>query len=214
MMMMTDQIRTAISRIPVSGSDEAAVTRVVAGLTLELVWHWDQWSVRIAGSTYPLAGFSRDSTALAGLTPQQVAEVVAVTREMGAVLMTYRAEREEAARAAETAKLERRRAELRTSTAWEVVRRANGHAHVVAKTDLVGYTGGVSRDQEPRAAGGICVVEHCVCGDTRKRNENAGFVEQGDWGLRIEDLLEGRASALADAELERRYRDALARAGL
>lgn len=47
------------------------------------------------------------------------------------------------------------------------------------------YTGGVATGgrypQEPRAAGGICIVDYCACGAMRRTNTNAGYVERGPW---------------------------------
>lgn len=57
------------------------------------------------------------------------------------------------------------------------------HQHKADKTrqEFRAYTGGVSRDQEPRAHGGCCIVDRCRCGAYRKTNSNAGYLELGPW---------------------------------
>lgn len=59
----------------------------------------------------------------------------------------------------------------------------NKHKHRAIKgaSEVRCYSGSVSRDQEPRAAGGVCIVEQCLCGAYRKTNSNGGFVERGAW---------------------------------
>jgi hypothetical protein len=55
------------------------------------------------------------------------------------------------------------------------------HKHTASKTDTRGYTGSVSRDENRAAHGGVCEVETCACGYTRRTNVNGRHVEQGNW---------------------------------
>ena len=57
------------------------------------------------------------------------------------------------------------------------------HTHRIKTSETRGYTGGVSQRQEPRAAGGICVVDTCSCGAMRRTNRNQGYQERGAWTL-------------------------------
>lgn len=39
----------------------------------------------------------------------------------------------------------------------------------------------VASDENRAAHGGICRIEYCCCGATRRTNINGSHVEQGDW---------------------------------
>lgn len=58
------------------------------------------------------------------------------------------------------------------------------HRHKAATEYVGAYTGGITdpvRGQEPRAHGGIRVVETCKCGATRTTNKNQGWSESTGW---------------------------------
>jgi hypothetical protein len=55
------------------------------------------------------------------------------------------------------------------------------HRAVPNRREIRGYTGSVSREEEPRAHGGVCVVDHCRCGAVRRTNENQCWMERGEW---------------------------------
>lgn len=60
---------------------------------------------------------------------------------------------------------------------------ASCHGHeAAAKTEVTGFQGPVSRDENRAAHGNIMVTETCVhCGAERSRNVNGIHVEQGEW---------------------------------
>lgn len=43
------------------------------------------------------------------------------------------------------------------------------------------FFGPVGRDENPAAHGGVCEVETCRCGATRRTNVNQQHVERGQW---------------------------------
>jgi len=49
------------------------------------------------------------------------------------------------------------------------------------ETKDVAFTGPVASDENRAAHGGICRIEYCCCGATRRTNINGSHVEQGDW---------------------------------
>lgn len=58
------------------------------------------------------------------------------------------------------------------------------HRHKADHEETRSYTGGVavkSVQVEPRAAGGICMVEFCACGAKRRTNRNQGYRETSGW---------------------------------
>lgn len=80
--------------------------------------------------------------------------------------------------------------DTRRAADWEdyvsaVCLAADVHDHAVASEgDAYGYTrsvGTARTGQEPRAAGGITVTQHCACGATRQVNRNRGYEEHGEW---------------------------------
>jgi len=59
------------------------------------------------------------------------------------------------------------------------------HKHTAKAEETLAYMGGVANyprtHQEPRAAGGICIVETCACGEVRRTNRNQGHRETSGW---------------------------------
>jgi hypothetical protein len=53
--------------------------------------------------------------------------------------------------------------------------------HTETSTRIMPFFGPVSRDENPSAHGGVCIVETCACGSMRKMNLNNGHREAGSW---------------------------------
>lgn len=55
--------------------------------------------------------------------------------------------------------------------------------HQAISTKTRGFSGPVTRDENPRAHGNVCEIERCSCGAERRVNVNGMHVEEGDWDL-------------------------------
>ena len=55
------------------------------------------------------------------------------------------------------------------------------HRHRPERTTERPFSGPVSERENPRAHGGVCLVETCSCGAERRLNSNAGALERGKW---------------------------------
>lgn len=55
------------------------------------------------------------------------------------------------------------------------------HRHKAEKSTDRPFMGAVSTNENRAAHGGICVVETCQCGATRRTNVNGRHVEAGKW---------------------------------
>lgn len=75
----------------------------------------------------------------------------------------------------------RREIEAREATAQaRRIQSCPGHLAVSERT--VCYTGSVSRNENRAAHGGVCHIETCECGATRRTNSNGRHEEVGEWG--------------------------------
>ncbi len=55
------------------------------------------------------------------------------------------------------------------------------HRAVPKLQKIRGFGGPVSKDENRRAHGNVCVVDTCCCGAQRLSNHNQGSVERGEW---------------------------------
>lgn len=59
-----------------------------------------------------------------------------------------------------------------------------GHRHRVKSTRTVGFSGPVAQPENSEAHGGVCHVDTCACGATRRINSTGmGRDERGPWTM-------------------------------
>lgn len=56
------------------------------------------------------------------------------------------------------------------------------HRHrKTGESEIHGFRGPVSIDEEPMAHGGVRITERCKCGAVRHINSNGNYLEKGEW---------------------------------
>ena len=64
---------------------------------------------------------------------------------------------------------------------------AHRHLRLPQGRSVTSYRGPVASPENPQAHGGVCFVDRCRCGATRKTNSNGGALERGPWVAPRED---------------------------
>lgn len=73
--------------------------------------------------------------------------------------------------------------------------RTEGFSHAVA--EVAGADGGFASSNNPSAHGGICLVDTCSCGATRRSNVNGKHAEIGVWVYETKKMLDEQGYPMA-----------------